>query len=62
MSSTAKARLQELFTKLDQTFASVHRDDVPEMITEIRRDLSNRNSGKRSSGFDKHTNNATSSR
>lgn len=62
MSSTAKARLQELFATLDRTFASVHPDDVPEMITEIRRDLSNRNSNKRSSGFDKHSNNATTSR
>jgi hypothetical protein len=62
MSSTAKARLQALFAELDSVFANVHRDDVPEMIAEIRRDLSNRNSGKRSGGFDKHSNSATSAR
>ena len=62
MSSTAKERLQKLFTELDRTFAGVHPADVPEMIAELRRDLSNRNSGKRSSDFDKHTNPATTGR
>lgn len=59
MSSTAKTKLQALFTTLDETFAKVHPDDVPEMITEIRRDLATRKAG-RASGYDtKHLNAAT---
>ncbi len=59
MSTTAKARLQTLFTQLDQLFASAHPADVPELIAEIRRDLSSRNSGQRRDAYDKHSNLAT---
>jgi len=55
MSTTAKARLQNLYTTLDSLFATVHPTDVPEMIAELRRDLTNRNNATRRSGYDRHT-------
>jgi len=59
MSSTAKARLQHVFNVLDELFAKVHRDDVPELITELRKDLSSRNSAKNRLAYDPHQNAAT---
>lgn len=59
MSSTAKERLQRVFDLLDETFAKVHPQDVPELITELRKDLSSRNSGRRRDSYDTHSNPAT---
>lgn len=59
MSSTAKAKLQHVFTVLDETFAKVHPQDVPELIKELRKDLNSRNSGTRRDAYDKHSNAAT---
>jgi ABC-type lipopolysaccharide export system ATPase subunit len=59
MSSTAKAKLQHVFAVLDETFAKVHPQDVPELIKELRKDLSSRNSGTRREAYDKHSNAAT---
>lgn len=60
MSSTAKTRLQETLTTLDELFAKVHPQDRPELVKELRGYLSRQNSAAHRPGYDKHTNLATS--
>ena len=55
MSGPAKSHLNKLFSQLDQIFATVHKDDVPEMIDALRKDLSSRKSGTRRPAYDTHT-------
>lgn len=55
MSSTSKARLQDLLKQLDTLFTNAHPSDVPELVEELREDLRRRNSAAKRPGYDRHT-------
>lgn len=59
MSNTAKTRLQVVLTSLDSLFATVHTDDRPELVKELRDYLSRQNSAHSRPVYDPHRNNAT---
>lgn len=59
MSNTAKTRLQVVLTSLYSLFATVHTDDRPELVKELRDYLTLQNAACKAPGYGNHTNRAT---